>query len=139
MVKIKKKIEMTLPELIEWGFKNKVTHKTFESNGPIYKRVIFDINNRLGFPDTYFFTSEDIFTVEVEEEVTEDTKLDTVLEIYNDLHSPGSVSSLIQENTSINNILEYNPSYFNTACLYLVNEDMTLTLIWKDGELVGDE
>ena len=79
------------------------------------------------------------FTVEVEKEITEDTKLGRVLEIYNDTHSPGSVSSVIQKDISINRILEYNPSYFNTVCLYLINEDMTLTLIWKDGELVGDE
>ena len=79
MVKIKRKVEMTLPELIEWGFKNNITHNIFESNGPIYKRVAFDINNRLGFPDTYFFTSEDTYTVEVEEELTENTVLPSVV------------------------------------------------------------
>ena len=136
MVKIKRKVEMTLPELIEWAWKNGVKEKAFYSNvdgGSVY----FDMVQTVSVE--YSILQDETFTVEVEEELTEDTKLDRVLEIYNDLHSPGSVSSVIQKGASINNILEYNPSYFNTACLYLINEDMTLTLIWKDGELVGDE
>ncbi|MGT2556457.1 hypothetical protein [Staphylococcus haemolyticus] len=136
MAKVKKKVEMTLPELIEWAWKNGVKEKAFYSNldgGSVYFDKIqnLSIEHEIAINET--------FTVEVEEEITEDTKLDTVLEIYNDKHHPGSVSSVIQKNTSINNIMEYNPSYFNTECLYLVNEDMTLTLVWKDGELVGDE
>lgn len=136
MVKIKRKVEMTLPELIEWAWENEVSDKAFYSNldgGSVYFDKIqnLSIEHEIAINET--------FTVEVEEKITEDTKLERVLEIYNDLHSPGSVSSVIQKGASINNILEYNPSYFNTACLYLINEDMTLTLIWKDGELVGDE
>lgn len=136
MVKIKRKVEMTLPELIEWAWKNGVKEKAFYSNidgGSVY----FDMVQTVSVEHSIVRT--ETFNVEVEEEITEDTKLDRVLEIYNDLHSPGSVSSVIQKGASINNILEYNPSYFNTRCLYLINEDMTLTLIWKDGELVGDE
>ncbi|WP_248498658.1 hypothetical protein [Staphylococcus haemolyticus] len=139
MVKVKRKVKMTLPELIEWGFKNKVFNKEFTNNDRISKTVSFDPSGRVSFPSIYVYDAKDTYTVEVEEEITEDTKLDTVLEIYNDKHHPRSVSSAIQKNTSINNIMEYNPSYFNTETLYLVNEDMTLTLIWKDGELVGDE
>ncbi|AMG64663.1 MULTISPECIES: hypothetical protein [Staphylococcus] len=131
MVKIKTKKEMKLPELIKWGWENNVRDKVFSSDcgGHVY----FRLSALLEAADVGAYET---FAVEVEEEITEETKLDTVLEIYNDLHSPGSISSVIQKNTSINNIMEYNPSYFNTACLYLINEDMTLTLIWKDGELV---
>ena len=139
MVKIKRKVEMTLPELIEWGFKNNIRNTEFVSNFFEKKSVIFNLSGWAEFSDEYAYLPEDTFTVEVEEEITKDTKLDRVLEIYKDLHSPGSVSSVIQKNTSINNIMEYNPSYFKTECLYLINEDMTMTLIWKDGELVGDE
>ncbi|MCI2919059.1 hypothetical protein FH141_08080 [Staphylococcus hominis] len=139
MVKIKRKVEMTLPELIEWGFKNNIRNTEFVSNFFEKKSVIFNLSGWAEFSDEYAYLPEDTFTVEVEEEITKDTKLDRVLEIYKDLHSPGSVSSVIQKNTSINNIMEYNPSYFKTECLYLINEDMTLTLIWKDGELVGDK
>lgn len=139
MVKIKKKVDMTLPKLIEWGFKNKVFNKEFINNGLLSKRVSFDPRGRVSFPSIYVYDDEDTYTVEVEEEITENTKLDTVLEIYNDTHTPGPIFSVIHKSASINNIMEHKPNYFNTKCLYLVNEDMTLTLIWKDGELVGDE
>lgn len=141
MVKIKRKVEMTLPELIEWGFKNNIKNRKFvrNRNQRYFKPVVFNSCGYAEFNDDFSYSPEDTFTVEVEEEITEDTKLDTVLEIYNDTHTPGPIFSVIHKSTSINNILEYNPSYFNTACLYLINEDMTLTLIWKDGELVGDE
>lgn len=139
MVKIKRKVEMTLAELIDWGIKNQVKNKEFVCNQASYKSIIFNLNGWLEFSRTYSYLPQDTFTVEVEEEITEDTKLGTVLEIYKDKHHPGSISTVIQKGNSINNIREYNPSYFNTECLYLVNEDMTLTLIWKDGELVGDE
>ena len=140
MVKIKKKVDMTPKEFLKHLLEQEETEVelggyTFDY---IEEHYSFDPEIKTNEFISYSLHS-DTFTVEIEEEITEDTKLDRVLEIYNDLHSPGSVSSVIQENTSINNIMEYNPSYFKTECLYLINEDMTLTLIWKDGELVGDE
>lgn len=136
MAKIKRKVEMTLPELITWAWKNDVKEKAFYSNlGE--DSVYFDMAQIVSIE--HAIAEGETFTVENEEEITEYTRLDTVLEIYKDLHSPVSIHSVIREGSSINNILEANPSYFNTECLYLVNEDMTLTLIWKDGELVGDE
>lgn len=140
MVKIKRKVEMTPKEFLKHLLEQEETEVeldgyTFDYNEEHYS---FDPEIKTNEFISYSLHSN-TFTVEVEEEITKDTKLDRVLEIYNDLHSPGSVSSVIQKGASINNILEYNPSYFNTACLYLINEDMTLTLIWKDGELVGDE
>lgn len=139
MAKIKRKVEMTLPELIEWGFKNNVKDRGFSCNQATYRPVVFDSIGWIDFIDDYCYPPGDTYTVEVEEEITENTKLDTVLEIYNDTHTPGPIFSVIHKSASINNIMEHKPNYFNTKCLYLVNEDMTLTLIWKDDELVGDE
>ncbi|BFL77939.1 hypothetical protein SKB0068_07110 [Staphylococcus hominis subsp. novobiosepticus] len=141
MVKIKRKVEMTLPELIEWGFKNGIKNRKFvrNRNQRYFKPVVFNSCGYAEFNDDFSYSPEDTFTVEVEEEIAEDTKLDTVLEIYNDTHSPGPIFSVIHKSTSINNIMEHKPNCFNTKCLYLINEDMTMTLIWKDGELVGDE
>ena len=143
MVKIKQKKKMTLPELIQWAWDNpeKVKGKIFRSErmGEFEKyREVLISDDGHAFR-TNLVMDKDTFTVEVEEEITEDTKLDAVLEIYKNLRYPGSIHSGIRKGSSINNILETNPSFFNTECLYLVNEDMTLTLIWKDGELVGDE
>lgn len=139
MVKIKKNVDMTLPKLIEWGLENGIKNKRFVSNRLYSKYVAFSSYGSVGFSGFYSYLPEDTFTVEIEEEITENTKLDTVLEIYNDTHTPGPIFSVIHKSASINNIMEHKPNYFNTKCLYLVNEDMTLTLIWKDDELVGDE
>lgn len=138
MVKIKRKVEMTLPELIEWGFKNNITHNTFESNGPIYKRVVFDINNRLGFPDTYFFTSEDTFAVEVEEEVTEETKINKLVEVYRNIEDTILFTDL-HHDYSISEVKDNEEYAVCSRAFYILNDDFNMTLIWKDGELVGDE
>lgn len=136
MVRIKRKVKMTLPELIDWGFKNNIENKEFVSNFHKAKSVIFNLNGWTEFSDKYAYLPEDTFTVEVEEEVTEDTKLDFVLEIYKDKKYPDGIFSVIHKTISIKDILKYNPDDYISSCLYLVNEDATLTLIWKDGELV---
>ena len=67
------------------------------------------------------------FTVEVEEEITEETILPMCL-------------AVIRENQSIKNIVDKNIEHFiDTRTIHLINDDGTHTLIWKDGELVGDE
>lgn len=79
MVKIKRKVEMTLTELIEWGFKNEIKNTEFVSNFFEKKSVIFNLSGWAEFSDEYAYLPEDTFTVEVEEELTEDTKLDLSL------------------------------------------------------------
>lgn len=140
MVKIKRKVEMTPKEFLKHLLEQEETEVeldgyTFDYNEEHYS---FDPEIKTNEFISYSLHS-DTFTVEIEEEITEDTKLDTVLEIYNDTHSPGPIFSVIHKSTSINNIMEHKTNCFNTKCLYLINEDMTMTLIWKDGELVGDE
>ena len=141
MVKIKRKVEMTLPELIEWGFKNEIKNTEFVSNFFKKKSVIFNLSGWAEFSDEYAFLPEDTFTVEIEEEITEDTKLPKFLEIfaYKNL-GYGDENSLIEENKSIKEILEENEErLLITKAIHLVNNDGTHTLIWKDGELVGDK
>ena len=78
MAKIKRKVEMTLPELIQWGWKNHITEKAFYSNldgGSVY----FD--NLQNVSTEHEIAINETFTVEIEEEVTEDTKLPKCLEI----------------------------------------------------------
>ncbi len=140
MVKIKRKVEMTPKKFLRHLLEQEETEVeldgyTFDYNEEHYS---FDPEIKTNEFINYSLHS-DTFTVEVEEELTEDTKLSFVLEMYKDINYPNENLSVIHKSTSINNILGYNPSYFNTKCLYLINEDMTLTLIWKDGELVGDE
>ena len=124
MVKIKKKVEMTLPELIEWAWKNGVKEKAFYSNidrGSVY----FDMVQTVSIE--YSIVVDETFTVEVEEEVTEETKIPEMLEIFvND----GGVKRVEK---SINELKDDFSKEF-----WLKDGD-TMTLIWKDGELVGDE
>ena len=127
MVKIKKKVEMTLPELIEWAWKNGVKEKAFYSNidrGSVY----FDMVQTVSIE--YSIVVDETFTVEVEEEITEETKIAKLVSVNRSTQNEVNIIF----NRSIGQLLdrsEYN--------YYILNDDSTLTLIWKDGELVGDE
>lgn len=124
MVKIKKKVEMTLPELIEWAWKNGVKEKTFYSNidrGSVY----FDMVQTVSIE--YSIVVDETFTVEVEEEVTEETKIPEMLEIF---VNGGGVKRVEK---SINELKD------DFSKEFWLKDGNTMTLIWKDGELVGDE
>ncbi|AJT61526.1 hypothetical protein GA597_05910 [Staphylococcus haemolyticus] len=139
MVKIKRKVEMTLPELIEWGFKNGIKNKEFVSNFFEKKSVIFNLSGWAEFSDEYAYLPEDTFTVEVEEEITKETKLPKFLEISFDRKS-GRDFAVVREKESIKNIVDKNIEHFiDTRTIHLFDDDGTHTLIWKYGELVGDE
>ncbi|MEX6042386.1 hypothetical protein AB6G17_00285 [Staphylococcus haemolyticus] len=130
MVKIKRKVEMTLPELIEWGFKNEIKNIEFVSNFFKKKSVIFNLSGWAEFSDEYAYLPEDTFTVEVEEEITEETEIPKLVSINrNNLNEVN-----INFNCSIRQLLDRSDYNY-----YILNDDSTLTLIWKDGELVGDE
>lgn len=73
MVKIKVKKEMTLPELIKWGWDNKAIGRFEGDKGSL---VLFDANSWV--VSNKFVCSEETFEVEVEEEITEDTEVPTL-------------------------------------------------------------
>lgn len=127
MAKIKRKVEMILPELIEWGFKNEIKNTEFVSNFFEKKSVIFNLSGCAEFSDEYAYLPEDTFTVEVEEEITEETVFKRFYE-----YTKGQ-SFMIYENTSISKIKD------EVSKEFWMKDGNTLTLIWKDGELVGDE
>lgn len=130
MAKIKRKVEMTLSELIEWGWKNHITEKAFYSNldgGSVY----FD--NLQNVSTEHEIAINETFTVEVKEEITEDTIIPLLLKIYKsgDNASEASIYRSISINTA--------ESSTRSIAYYSINDGGTLTLIWKDGELAGDE
>lgn len=138
MVKIKRKVEMTLAELIEWGFKNNIKNKKFISNSKDYTSVTFDSTGWGEFNN--YFSPEDTFTVEIEEEITEETKLPKCLEIYFDDKVAKADEINVYMEKSISEILQESKRYqFETKAIYLFGDNDNLTPIWKDGELVGDE
>ena len=124
MVKIKQKVEMTLPELIEWAWKNDVNSRRFKSS----KNTVVTFSEYGGFFTSikYVFKDE-TFNVEIEEEITGETILPEVVEFYVD----GDGTQYSQR--SINELKDSLSKEF-----WLKDGD-TMTLIWKDGELVGDE
>ena len=127
MAKIKRKVEMTLPELIEWAWENEVSDKAFYSNldgGSVYFDKIqnLSIEHEIAINET--------FTVEIEEEITKETEIPKLVSINrNNLNEVD-----INFNCSIRQFLDRSDYNY-----YILNDDSTLTLIWKDGELVGDE
>lgn len=127
MAKVKKKVEMTLPELIEWGFKNKIKNREFPCNQANFKSVVFNSNGWIDFSGDLYYLPEDTFSVEVEEEITEETVFKRFYE-----YTKGQ-SFMIYEDASISKIKDKLSKEF------WVKDGNTMTLIWKDGELVGDE
>lgn len=124
MVKIKRKVKMTLPELIEWAWKNGVKEKVFYSNvdgGSVY----FDMLQTVSVEHS--IDRDETFTVEVEEEIKGETILPEVVEFYVD----GDGTQYSQR--SINELKD------SLSKEFWLKDGNTMTLIWKDGELVGDE
>ncbi|PWZ62986.1 hypothetical protein, partial [Staphylococcus pseudintermedius] len=125
------KKEMNLHELIKWAWENDVKGKTFKSNRG--KKVKFYSIG--GFNVLEPIWGHDTFKVEVEELITEDTKISTLIELFVSdygkiIHTyhRASIGEAIGE---VHKGAEALPTAF-----YMLNDDMTMTLIWKDGELV---
>lgn len=124
MVKIKQKKTMNLPQLIEHIWANNLRHKWKDSdNTSAYVQVYDD-----GQLVVDKCTKDSVFTVEVEEEITEDTKLEKVVEVYID-DDFGSRATAWKEK-SIKDILATNQDDTRTKTIHLINDDSTLPLIW---------
>ena len=127
MVKIKRKVEKTLPELIEWGFKNNVKDRGFDCNQANYRPVVFNSIGWIDFIDDYCYPPGDTYTVEVEEELTEGTKIPEMLEMFQDNNGTQWFGNSIEQVKD-----DFSREFW-------LKDGNTMTLIWKDGELVGDE
>ncbi|NUI79729.1 hypothetical protein [Staphylococcus borealis] len=124
MVKIKVEKNMNLLELIDWAWKNGVKEKAFYSNidgGSLY----FDMAQTVSIE--HLITKDETFTVEVEEELTEDTKIPEMLEIFQDNYGKQWFGNSIEQVKD------------DLSREFWLKDGDTMTLIWKDGELVGDE
>ena len=131
-MKIKTKKEMKLPQLIEWAWENDVRSRMFIGSGDgIVKFGIGGLVTQLEYID-----SDETFTVEVEEEITEETVIPFLVETYtNDwcvketaMHSDNTISKILSLNKTL--------ASMESLAFYMLNDDMTMTLIWKDGEMV---
>lgn len=121
-MKIKQKKQLTLPQLIEWGFENDIKKATYRSENGLSVDFSFDGKAVIG----YAFGKEDLFTVEVEEEIREDTRLDKLVVRYrnDDIYIfPQERIDDFKNDSSI-------------VAFYIPNDDLTLTLIWRDGKMI---
>ncbi|HAR6525749.1 TPA: hypothetical protein I1848_002586 [Staphylococcus pseudintermedius] len=128
---IKVKKEMNLLELIEYIKKNEIADKVFFDNKGKGKVVVGD--------DRYLYITDlnltDTFTVETVEEITEDTVIPFIVELYTNNH--GLKETSMHLDNTISNILSINKILMRkNSIFYMINDDATMTLIWKDGELV---
>lgn len=125
-MKIKTKKQLNLPQLIEWAWENDVRGKRFETSpageGPL--GIVRVTDGRGILIDRNVFEGE-LFTIEVEEEITEDTVL------------PKLVTKNI--NGGYNGWTDRSIDSFIIGymeAIYIPNDDYTMTLIWRDGKLV---
>lgn len=133
-MKIKVKKEMRLDELIKWARENPDL-----SQGKIFFSTRFSDGFVRFHPNTNkcstssFIPIDIPFIVDIEKEVTEETKFDRLLEVYE--IQEGVYKSALHKGISLNERFE-DDNIFPTKAFYILNDDMTMTLIWKDGELV---
>ena len=132
MPTIKRKVKMNLPQLIEWGWDNpeQIKGKYFKSNVKDvfgnYSIVQFSVDS-FGFK-TDEIRRNDTFTVEVEERIDEDTEITALVE----LSSRGLLGkTTLYRYHSINDVIDNQ-----SVAFYILNDDQTMDLIWKNGRLV---
>lgn len=127
---------MNLPQLIEWGWDNDVRNKNFQSEGGAI--VYFDYEGNLTCARG--FVPQDFFTVEVEEEITEDTVIPKLMTTFRKIYlknGTGYQRVRIDENYSIKLMLNKAEAHSEPVeTLHIVNDDGTHTLVWRNGKMV---
>ena len=126
---IKRKVEMNLPELIEWGFKNDIKEKSFIAYECVEDQRHEVHFNALGIPKfSAFIKKSNTFTVEIEEQIDENTELTALVE----LSSRGLLGkTTLYRYHSINDVIDNQ-----SVAFYILNDNQTMDLIWKNGKLV---
>lgn len=128
MPTIKRKVEMNLGELLCWAIDNKeqASLKDFYSKN---MRVRFNDSAKPEIIfDKQFLPIDQTFKVKIEEHITEDTVIHKLIE----LSDKGLLGRTILNVNSSINLTKTDES----VAFYIMNDDLTMTLIWKNGKLV---
>ena len=126
MPTIKRKVEMNLPQFIAWAVDNHITGSFYANNRVNAKRIRFEFGRIVSSQGE--LRSHDTFTVEVEEQVDENTELTALVE----LSSRGLLGNTrLYRYHSINDVIDNQ-----SVAFYILNDDQTMDLIWKNGKLV---
>ena len=118
MPTIKRKVEMNLPQLIEYAWDNDIKNEIFIADKQLINIEFDDTGDVLIYGNGSIKTVK--FSIEVEEEITEDTRLDELVVRYrnDDIYIfPQERIDDFKNDSSI-------------VAFYIPNDDLTLTLIW---------
>ena len=136
-MKIKRKVELNLPQLIEWLLKS--GYRNYTANSNMGNAVTLSRYGAIQFSHGIFFP-EETFAVEVEEEITEDTVVPKLMTTFKKTYLEGGIGYQrvrIDENYPIKLMLNKAEAHGEPIeTLHTVNDDGTHTLIWRDGKLV---
>ena len=133
-MKIKTKKQFTLPQLIEWLLKS--GYRNYTANSNMGNIVTLSRYGAIQFSHGTFFP-EETFTVEVEEEITEDTVFPKLVERWkHDREGDEAFRYVGHDDKSINTVLFANPESVETTHFYIENDNQELVLIWRDGKLI---
>lgn len=126
-MKIKTKKQLNLPQFIEWAWDNPELsqYKMFEKIGATMRDYVSFNNEENGVRLNGTVKPTDLFTVEVEEEITEDTE-------FNELVGLDVGGAYWQ----YDNVCVYDFNLDRIKAIYIPNDDLTMTLIWRNGKLV---
>lgn len=115
MVKIKQKKQLNLPQLIEWLLKS--GYRNYTANSNMGNIVTLSRYGAIKFSLGTFFP-EETFTVEVEEEITEETVFEEILLIVNN-----GLGIEVYSNYSINDVLSNNEGYYEETVMLILKPD----------------
>lgn len=124
-MKIKTKKQLNLPQLIEYIWDKDIKNECFRrlNRGP-FEYVWVNEDSDIEFDDDILFRKNDIFEIEIEEEIDENTEFKSIVEVTtDDLFA-------FWKNESINTWKNKRSKEFHA---YIDGE---FKLIWHDGKLV---
>lgn len=143
MVKVKVEKKMNLPELIQYIWDNNIIDERFISNSEYPLFVLVNSNSDITIVNDEAVKESEMFILEVEEKITENTVLPSVVVVRTQYfpNNGHSINVAKINSKSIKQVIENQPnnSKFEYHSIYLMESERIGQLIWKDGELVGDE
>ena len=114
-MKIKRKVQKNLPQLIEWLLES--GYRNYTANSNMGNTVTLSRYGAIQFsPGTFY--PEETFTVEVEEEITLDTVFEEILLIVNN-----GLGIEVYSNYSINDVLSNNEGYYEETVMLILKPD----------------
>ncbi len=138
---IKKNVQMRLDELIKYCIENDIEDTTYSvgkntlmSKGftvlsdPSYKS--FRVSGSGNFKITGYINKDDLFPVEIEEEITEDTKFYGIQVVYLDIDEQEIfVENLLEEQTILDVLVDQDDDFKYLQIYAMIDEKKEL--IWE--------